>query len=391
MSNLNIKEGQILKGFVKAVKPFGVFFSIPGHSKDGLCHTSEIDDNLKSLQRGDDAFVRIIRLTNDGKMSLSTKNVDQKMGVLKENRDSLTHNCNTNPFSNNIQPGSHSGFKRRNDMDVWEQTQINSAFGAKKQRIIREDVDDPYAEVEEEDSDLEGKEEEIEVQLNTHIPHFLESYKDKLTKSAVNNRNKRVVQRGGVANISNSGQARNNNSTNNNGSINNGKPLNLKNATLNNIANTGSQILRDAKAKKLERRLNEEKRRRELHKSKYVDDPLMHQKIEKQLRDEELEQIETNAVIEWKKQARTESYGIKSKLSMQEQRESLPVFQSREELLKAIRENDFIVIVGETGSGKTTQITQYLAEDGYINDGIIACTQPRRVAAISVAKGLLKK
>lgn len=386
MSNLNIKEGQILKGFVKAVKPFGVFFSIPGHSKDGLCHTSEIDDNLKSLQRGDDAFVRIIRLTNDGKMSLSTKNVDQKMGVLKENRDSLTHNGNTDPFSNNIQPGSHSGFKRRNDMDVWEQTQINSAFGAKKQRIIREDVDDPYAEVEEEDSDLEGKEEEIEVQLNTHIPHFLESYKDKLTKSAVNNRNKRVVQRGGVANISNSGQARNNNSTNNNGSINNGKPLNPKNATLNNIANTGSQILRDAKAKKLERRLNEEKRRRELHKSKYVDDPLMHQKIEKQLRDEELEQIETNAVIEWKKQARTESYGIKSKLSMQEQRESLPVFQSREELLKAIRENDFIVIVGETGSGKTTQITQYLAEDGYINDGIIACTQPRRVAAISVAK-----
>ncbi|GMG30718.1 unnamed protein product [[Candida] boidinii] len=71
---------------------------------------------------------------------------------------------------------------------------------------------------------------------------------------------------------------------------------------------------------------------------------------------------------------------------MQEQRESLPVFKTRDDLLKAVHDNDFLVIVGETGSGKTTQITQYLAEDGFGNNGIIACTQPRRVAAISVAK-----
>jgi HrpA-like RNA helicase len=46
-----------------------------------------------------------------------------------------------------------------------------------------------------------------------------------------------------------------------------------------------------------------------------------------------------------------------------------------------------VVIVGETGSGKTTQLTQYLYEDGYCRDGgMIGCTQPRRVAAMSVAK-----
>lgn len=46
-----------------------------------------------------------------------------------------------------------------------------------------------------------------------------------------------------------------------------------------------------------------------------------------------------------------------------------------------------VVIVGETGSGKTTQLTQYLLEDGYAHSGaMIACTQPRRVAAMSVAK-----
>jgi pre-mRNA-splicing factor ATP-dependent RNA helicase DHX38/PRP16 len=45
-----------------------------------------------------------------------------------------------------------------------------------------------------------------------------------------------------------------------------------------------------------------------------------------------------------------------------------------------------IVVVGETGSGKTTQLTQYLHEDGYTINGIVGCTQPRRVAAMSVAK-----
>jgi len=54
--------------------------------------------------------------------------------------------------------------------------------------------------------------------------------------------------------------------------------------------------------------------------------------------------------------------------------------------MRAIRDHTVLVIVGETGSGKTTQLTQYMLEDGYCDGGIIACTQPRRVAAMSVAK-----
>jgi pre-mRNA-splicing factor ATP-dependent RNA helicase DHX38/PRP16 len=72
--------------------------------------------------------------------------------------------------------------------------------------------------------------------------------------------------------------------------------------------------------------------------------------------------------------------------TVKQQREYLPAFSVREELLQVIRDNRIVIVVGETGSGKTTQLTQYLMEDGYGKNGIIGCTQPRRVAAMSVAK-----
>ena len=73
--------------------------------------------------------------------------------------------------------------------------------------------------------------------------------------------------------------------------------------------------------------------------------------------------------------------------TLQEQREKLPIFRVKDQFLNLISEWQIIILVGETGSGKTTQLSQYLYESGYSNDGrIIVCTQPRRVAAMSVAK-----
>jgi pre-mRNA-splicing factor ATP-dependent RNA helicase DHX16 len=66
-------------------------------------------------------------------------------------------------------------------------------------------------------------------------------------------------------------------------------------------------------------------------------------------------------------------------------RKTLPVFAYRDEFLEAVQDNKVLIVVGETGSGKTTQIPQYLYEAGWNKLGKIGCTQPRRVAAMSVA------
>jgi len=73
-----------------------------------------------------------------------------------------------------------------------------------------------------------------------------------------------------------------------------------------------------------------------------------------------------------------------------EKRQNLPAWEARKEFLKLIKRNQTVVLVGETGSGKTTQLPQFLLEAGYHVAGDkpkgIACTQPRRVAAMSVAQ-----
>ncbi|KNC81340.1 pre-mRNA-splicing factor ATP-dependent RNA helicase DHX15, partial [Sphaeroforma arctica JP610] len=69
-----------------------------------------------------------------------------------------------------------------------------------------------------------------------------------------------------------------------------------------------------------------------------------------------------------------------------EGRKKLPVWEQKEDFLKKMAENQCLVLVGETGSGKTTQIAQWCLDlPGRTPKGLVACTQPRRVAAMSVA------
>jgi pre-mRNA-splicing factor ATP-dependent RNA helicase DHX16 len=66
-------------------------------------------------------------------------------------------------------------------------------------------------------------------------------------------------------------------------------------------------------------------------------------------------------------------------------KEKTPIFQHRNNILNSIENFQVVIVVAETGSGKTTQLTQYLYEAGYSKLGKIGSTQPRRVAAMSVA------
>ncbi|OVA11084.1 Helicase [Macleaya cordata] len=72
--------------------------------------------------------------------------------------------------------------------------------------------------------------------------------------------------------------------------------------------------------------------------------------------------------------------------SIEKQRQRLPVFKYRTAILYLVETHSTTIIVGETGSGKTTQIPQYLKEAGWAEGGrVIACTQPRRLSVQAVA------
>lgn len=79
---------------------------------------------------------------------------------------------------------------------------------------------------------------------------------------------------------------------------------------------------------------------------------------------------------------------------IREDRQSLPIFNYRDQILQTvkgttsfslltIKENQVVVIAGDTGCGKSTQVPQYLMEGGYSN---IAVTQPRRIATMSLSR-----
>ena len=168
--------------------------------------------------------------------------------------------------------------------------------------------------------------------------------------------------------------------------LNDARPSFLKNegytesATMNTILSMEGAMSKAAEnGSEFARKFREEKLQKEKEKNR-----TSHQQNDPLLEKEKTEQV----ISEWK--THKKSFQKPTKLSIEEQKKSLPVYDMRTDLIRMVKGNQFIVIVGETGSGKTTQIVQYIYEEGLnvINGDskIIGCTQPRRVAATSVAK-----
>ncbi|CAP33663.2 Protein CBR-RHA-2 [Caenorhabditis briggsae] len=102
---------------------------------------------------------------------------------------------------------------------------------------------------------------------------------------------------------------------------------------------------------------------------------------DKESDDEDILALPTTTVINRKK------FLVERSEEIQKSRAELPIFAEEMRIVEAINENLVTVICGETGSGKTTQIPQFLYEAGYASEGeLIGITEPRRVAAIAMAQ-----
>uniref|UniRef100_A0A8C9FRU8 Uncharacterized protein n=1 Tax=Pavo cristatus TaxID=9049 RepID=A0A8C9FRU8_PAVCR len=64
-------------------------------------------------------------------------------------------------------------------------------------------------------------------------------------------------------------------------------------------------------------------------------------------------------------------------------RAALPIARFRQAILRAVARHRVVLVAGDTGCGKSTQVPQFLLEAGYRN---VACTQPRRIACVALAK-----
>nr|XP_033810388.1 probable ATP-dependent RNA helicase DHX34 isoform X2 [Geotrypetes seraphini] len=79
----------------------------------------------------------------------------------------------------------------------------------------------------------------------------------------------------------------------------------------------------------------------------------------------------------------TQKQGFAKLAKLQRERSGLPIAQYRDKIVEMVREHHVVVVAGDTGCGKSTQVPQYLLAAGFNR---IACTQPRRIACISLAK-----
>jgi len=87
-----------------------------------------------------------------------------------------------------------------------------------------------------------------------------------------------------------------------------------------------------------------------------------------------------------KKSVPQQSLNAEQKEALAKFRKGLPIYRSRGDILAHVKKNPITIISGDTGSGKSTQLPQYLYESGLHHDRIIGITQPRRVAALTLAQ-----
>ncbi|KAG0062996.1 DEAH-box ATP-dependent RNA helicase prp22 [Linnemannia elongata] len=357
---------KIYTGKVTNTKPFGAFVALDGvkGKVEGMVHigmlaagrVNEVSDVVK---RNDSVKVKVMSVTST-RVSLSMRDVDQKTGkdlspnlrirTKEEMAQDAARNpdrpsSSTVPIVDDVEPRS-SKLKRLSSPERFELKQLRAS--GVHIPMGQDDLDEDFGTI-----DNMEAEEELDIELCDDEPLFLKGQaRHALDLSPI-------------------------------------KVVKAPDGTMNRAALSGAALAKERK----------ELRQSEVN-AEYDSVP---KDINKPWLDPMPEPGERNfaqdlrgsaasgkagQVPEWKASTfgKATTYGRITNLSMQQQRESLPIFKLRTQLVNAVKNNQILIVVGETGSGKTTQMAQYLAEEGFTANGRIGCTQPRRVAAMSVAK-----
>ncbi|KAK2989661.1 hypothetical protein RJ640_021581 [Escallonia rubra] len=374
MSDKELELYAVYKGRVSRVMDTGCFVRLDDFGgKEGLVHVSQIatrrSGNAKDVvKRDQEVLVKVISMSGQ-KLSLSMRDVDQKTGsdFLPLKKSPEDGNFRANPVrsdhggptyriglsgirigEDDVAISSRGPLKRMSSPEKWEAKQLiaSGVWSATEYPMFDEETEGDGMLYQE-----GGVEQELEIELNEDEPAFLQGQ----SRYSMDMSPVKIFK-------------------NPEGSM--GRAAALQSALIKERREVREQQQR-AMLDSIPKDLN-----------RPWEDP-MPETGERHLA-QELRGVGLSAydMPEWKKDAfgKAPALGQRSKLSIQDQRQSLPISKLKKELIQAVVDNQVLVVIGETGSGKTTQVTQYLSEAGYTTRGKIGCTQPRRVAAMSVAK-----
>ncbi|MCJ1435586.1 DEAH-box ATP-dependent RNA helicase prp22 [Xylographa pallens] len=373
---------KVYSGRVTGVKDFGAFVNIQGvrGKVDGLVHISAMQEGTRVNHPSDlvsrNQTVKVKVMTIDGmRIGLSMKEVDQDtgrdlvpqkrlasganmerldgMGPAEESNDRYGGiNSDVLVIEGDLNGRSTKNRKRMTSPERWEIKQLIASGAIKASEYP--DIDEEYNATLNGEGDFE-EEVDIDIEVREEEPPFLAGQ----TKQSLELSPIRVVK--------------------------------APDGSLNRAAMAGTSLAkerRDLRQSEAQDKAAEQASQVDLNAQ--WQDPMIapsERQFASDLRNPQAQKV-SDTLPEWKRstQRKDEPLGKRTSMSIKEQRESLPVFKFRKTFLDAVGANQLLIVVGDTGSGKTTQLTQYLAESGFANLGMIGCTQPRRVAAMSVAK-----
>ncbi|XP_014219394.1 ATP-dependent RNA helicase DHX8 [Copidosoma floridanum] len=359
--------GKIYHGKVANIVPFGCFVQLDGLRRrcEGLVHISQLrrEGRIASasdvVSRGQKVLVKVLSIAGQ-KISLSMKDVDQESGrdlnpifdAPKADEDEQHLRNPDRPatlleFQNNMDENDIAAKKRirMSSPEKWEIKQMMAAACIDKSELPEFDEETGILPRE------DDEEEDIEIELVEEEPPFLQGHGRAL------------------------------------GDLSPVRIVKNPDGSLAQAAMMQSALAKERREQKMIQREQEvESNPTGLNKN-WID-PLPNTEGQTMAANMRGVGMQMQDLPEWKKHViggKKSSFGKKTNLSILEQRQSLPIYKLRDDLIKAVTDNQILIVIGETGSGKTTQITQYLAEVGFTARGKVGCTQPRRISAMSVA------